>query len=86
MLGAGCWGLGAGCWLLDAKSGKNKQQITNNKKNCGRSRVQRFRGSRFHSCPRTAFGMRIYEKSVSFVRPNQKFEGKLAITWENEHL
>jgi len=30
--------------------------------------------------------MRIYEKSVSFVRPNLKFEAKLAITWENEHL
>jgi hypothetical protein len=30
--------------------------------------------------------MRIYEKSVSFVRHNQKFEAKLAITWENEHL
>jgi len=43
-------------------------------------------GSRFHSCPRTAFRMRIYEKSVSFVRPNLKFEAKLAITWENEHL
>jgi hypothetical protein len=33
-----------------------------------RSRVQRFRGSRFNSRPWTAFGMRIYEKSVSFVR------------------
>jgi hypothetical protein len=36
-------------------------------------------GSRFNSCPRTAFRMRIYEKSVSFVRPNLKFEAKLAI-------
>ena len=26
--------------------------------------------------------MRIYEKSVSFVRPNPKFGAKLAITWE----
>jgi len=26
--------------------------------------------------------MRIYEKSVSFVRPNPKFEAKLAIIWE----
>ncbi len=51
-----------------------------------RSRVQRFRGSRFHSRPQTAFGMRIYEKSVSFVRPNPKFGAKLAITWENEHF
>ena len=32
MLGTGCLILDAGCWLLDAKSGKNKQQITNNKK------------------------------------------------------
>jgi len=30
--------------------------------------------------------MRIYEKSVSFVRPNPKFEAKLANTWKNEHL
>jgi len=48
--------------------------------------VHGFRGSRFHSCPRTAFGMRIYEKSVSFVSPNPKFEAKLAIYWENEHF
>jgi len=46
--------------------------------------VQRFRGSRFHSRSWTAFGMRIYEKSVSFVRPNPKFGAKLAIFWENE--
>jgi len=51
-----------------------------------RSRVQRFRGSRFHSCPRTAFGMHIYEKNVNFISSNPKFEVKLAITWENEHL
>ena len=51
-----------------------------------RSRVQRFRGSRFHSYPRTAFGMRIYDKSVSFVSSNPKFEAKLAINWENEHF
>jgi len=30
--------------------------------------------------------MRIYDKSVSFVRPDPTFEAKLAITWENEHL
>jgi hypothetical protein len=30
--------------------------------------------------------MRIYEKSVSFVRPNPKFGAKLAIIWQNEHL
>jgi len=30
--------------------------------------------------------MRIYEKSISFVRPNPKFEPKLAIIWENEHF
>ena len=53
-------------------------------KDCNRSRVQRFRGSRFHSRPRTGFGMRIYEKSVSFVRPNPKFGAKLAIIWDNE--
>jgi hypothetical protein len=35
-----------------------------------RSRVQRFMGSGFHSRPRTAFEMRIYDKSVSFVRAN----------------
>jgi hypothetical protein len=48
--------------------------------------VHGFKGSRFHSRPRTVFGMRIYEKSVSFVSPNPKFEAKLAITWENEQL
>jgi len=30
--------------------------------------------------------MRISEENVSFVSPNPKFEAKLAITWENEHL
>jgi len=30
--------------------------------------------------------MRIYEKSVIFVRPNPKFGAQLAITWENEHF
>ncbi len=30
--------------------------------------------------------MRIYEKSVSFIRLNPKLEAKLAITWENEHF
>jgi len=30
--------------------------------------------------------MRIYEKSVSFVRPNPKIGAKLAIIWGNEHL
>ena len=62
-----------------------------------RSRVQRFRparhrsrsgeaggGSRFRSHPRIAFVMRIYEKSVSFVRPNPRFEAKLAIILENQ--
>jgi hypothetical protein len=29
--------------------------------------------------------MRIYEKSVSFVRANPKFGAKLAIIWKNEH-
>jgi hypothetical protein len=43
-------------------------------------------GQGFHSRPWTAFGMRIYEKSVSFVRPNTKFSAKLAIIWENEQF
>jgi hypothetical protein len=30
--------------------------------------------------------MRIYEKSVSSVRPNPKFGAKLATIWENEHF
>jgi hypothetical protein len=51
-----------------------------------RSRVQRFWGARLLSRRWTAFGMRIYEKSVSFVRPNPKFGAKLAIIWGNEHF
>ena len=35
---------------------------------------------------RLEFGMRIYKKSVSFVRPNPKFGIKLAIIWEAEHF
>jgi hypothetical protein len=42
------------------------------------SKVQ---GSRFHSRLWASFEMRIYEKSVSFVRPNPKFGVKLAIIW-----
>ncbi len=42
--------------------------------------------SRFHSRPQIAFGMRIYERSGSFVRLNPKFGAKLAITLENEHF
>ena len=42
-------------------------------------RVHGFRGSRLHSRPWTAFGMRNYEKSVSFVRPSPIFGAKLAI-------
>ena len=49
-------------------------------------RRSRFRGSRFHSRSWTAFGMRIYDKSVSFVRPNPRFGTKLAIIWQNEHF
>jgi hypothetical protein len=47
------------------------------------SKVQ---GSRLHSLRWTALGLRIYDKSVSFVRPNQKFGAKLAIIWQNEHF
>jgi hypothetical protein len=36
-------------------------------------------GQGFHSHPWTAFGMHIYEKSVSFARPNPKIGAKLAI-------
>jgi len=32
----------------------------------------------------TAFGICIYEKSVSFVMPYPKFAPKLATTWEND--
>jgi hypothetical protein len=41
---------------------------------------------RFHSNPWSAFGICIYEKSVSFFRPNPKFGAKLAIILENEHF
>jgi hypothetical protein len=30
--------------------------------------------------------MRIYDKSVSFVRPNPKLGTKVAIIWGNEHF
>jgi len=40
---------------------------------------QGFRGSRFHPRLRTAFGMRICEKSVRFVRPLPKFGAKLQL-------
>jgi len=43
-------------------------------------------GQGLHSRPWSAFGMRIYEKSVSFVKPNPKFGAKLAIIWENDHF
>jgi hypothetical protein len=43
-------------------------------------------GQGLHSRSRTAFGMHIYEKSVSFVRANPKFGAKLAIIWETEHF
>jgi len=46
----------------------------------------RVQGSRFPPCPRTAFEMRIYEKSINFVRSDQKFGAKLAITWQNENF
>jgi hypothetical protein len=39
-----------------------------------------------HSRPWTAVGMRIYDKSVSFVRPNPKIGAKFAIIWQNEHF
>jgi len=41
-----------------------------------RSQVQGF-----HSRPWTAFGMPIYEKNLSFVRPNLKFGAELAVIW-----
>jgi hypothetical protein len=62
------------------------------------SEVQGFKGSgvqrfpaesgiqRFHFLYQTEFEMRIYEKSVSFVRHNPKFRDKLAIIWENVHI
>jgi hypothetical protein len=43
-------------------------------------------GQGFHSRPWTVFGMRIYEQSDSFVRPNPKFGAKLAEIWENERF
>ena len=43
-------------------------------------------GQGFHSRPWTAFGMRIYDKRVSFVSLNPKFGAKLAIIWGNEHF
>jgi hypothetical protein len=43
-------------------------------------------GQGFHSRSWTAFGMRIYGKSVSFVRANPKFGAKLAIIWVSEHF
>jgi len=30
--------------------------------------------------------MRIYKKSVKFVKPHPKFGATSAITWENEHF
>jgi hypothetical protein len=43
-------------------------------------------GSRLNSRPWTAFRMRIYEKSVSFVRAIPKFGAKLVIILGNEHF
>jgi hypothetical protein len=43
-------------------------------------------GQGFHSRPWTAFGIRIYAKSVSFARPKLKFGAKLAIILKNEHF
>jgi hypothetical protein len=43
-------------------------------------------GKGLHSRRWTVFGMRIYDKSVSFVSPNPKFGAKLAIIWGNEPL
>jgi len=51
--------------------------------------VHGFKGSGVQGSilvPGLHLGMRIYEKSVSFVSANPKFEAKLVITWENEHL
>ncbi len=41
--------------------------------------VYGFKGSRFHSCPWTVFGMHFYEKSVTFVKLNPKFGVKYVI-------
>jgi hypothetical protein len=43
-------------------------------------------GQGFHSRPWTAFGIRIYAKSVSFAKPKLKFAAKLAIISENENF
>jgi hypothetical protein len=44
-------------------------------------------GQGFHFSPWTVFGTRIYEKNVSFVRPNPKLAAKLAIIWQkNKHF
>ena len=50
--------------------------------------VHGFKGSGVQGSilSRSAFGLRIYGKRVSFVKPNPKFGAKLAITWENEHF
>jgi hypothetical protein len=40
---------------------------------------QGFRGSKFHSRPWIAFGMRIYEKSVGFVSLDQNLEPNLLL-------
>ncbi len=48
--------------------------------------IHGFRGSRVHSGLPTAFQMRIYDKSVSFVRPDPKFRAKLVIILGNEHF
>ncbi|OPX36202.1 MAG: hypothetical protein B1H11_07835 [Desulfobacteraceae bacterium 4484_190.1] len=45
------------------------------------SRVQGFKGSRFHFYPRTASKMRIYGKKVIFGRSNLEVGAKLAITY-----
>ncbi|OEU78647.1 MAG: hypothetical protein BA872_08860 [Desulfobacterales bacterium C00003060] len=57
----------------------NDMQVNSAIRNSNRSGVQRFRDSRFHFRPGTSFGMRIYEKSVNFVKPNPKFGAKLTI-------
>jgi hypothetical protein len=43
-------------------------------------------GQSFHSPPWAVIGMGIYEKFVSFVRPNLKIGAKLEIIWGNEHF
>jgi len=53
---------------------------------CNRSRFKGSGVQKFHLLHQTEFKMRIYEKSVSFVRPNPKFGDKLAIIWENAHI